>query len=130
MARKARAGLKVSVSVAGAREIVAALENIDKSLSNKIVKQAVTKATTPLLRAVRKGAPVGPKKPNNPKAGGLLKKSVTRKVASYKQTGTAAAVVGTAYLMAPHDHLVHEGTKKRVQKTRNRQGFVRGKGQK
>lgn len=121
------ADLSFGVRVTGVEQLIKSLQHLSRAIAARVMRKAVTKATAPLLKAVRQAAPVGPKKKDNPKAGGLLKKSVMRKLVSYP--GTSVAVVGTSYKRAPHDHLVHDGTRPRFITTLNRGGTKRLKGQ-
>ena len=97
---------KTRSKVEGLPQLLRALRDLPKKEAKRVARKAVTAATTPALKAMRKEAPVGETK--------NLRKAVMRRMRTY--AGGLLAVLGTAFKRAPHDHLVEDGTGERVSK--------------
>lgn len=95
-----------SVRVEGMKPLLRRLKALPDRVQRKVLRPAVTKAATPVVKAARRLAPTGTgadgRKP--------LKKAITKTRARlHKPSGTVYVVAG-ASREAPHAHLVHEGT--------------------
>lgn len=89
----------------GGRELMAALKELGTK-APLLLRPAINKALTPLVKAIKQATPVGPKK--------NLKKSITRKVFTSKKVKTVVGLAGArrsgSGAKAPHEHLVAFGT--------------------
>jgi HK97 gp10 family phage protein len=85
--------------IEGAKQLELKLKQLPKAVAKRVVRAAVSRASTPLMKAIRAAAPTDTK---------TLRKAVTRKLKTRKNN--TVAVVGTKYMAAPHDHLVEDGT--------------------
>lgn len=84
-----------------------ALQQLPFKVQKKVLVSAVTKASTPLVRAVRVATPVG--------RTGNLKASVKKIIRRRTRKGIMA-LVGNAWPIGAHAHLVERGTKQRQKK--------------
>lgn len=71
--------------VDGGRELTALFRELPKRVATKGLRQAMTAAATPTVKATRA---------DTPKQSGLLKKSITKKVKTYKGGERVVAVIG------------------------------------
>jgi hypothetical protein len=96
------------------RKVQRMLRELPDRIERKVLRQAINVATTPAVRAAKRLAPKG--------ESGLLKKSIGKKIKTYKRTNTAVALVGPRkqtvgeYKGKPrkpskYAHLVERGTK-------------------
>lgn len=74
----------ITGTIVGLKECQEALRQLPGKLQRRILRPAMTKATKPILMAVKRLAP---------RDTGMLRKSITRKVVTYK-SGTLVAVIG------------------------------------
>jgi hypothetical protein len=75
--------MQLTSKVIGEREIVLTLKGMKSSKINRMLRLALTYATTPLVQAVKTTAP---------KESGLLRKSIGRKIKTYAEKSTVATV--------------------------------------
>ena len=73
------------VKLDGARELVAALKQVDEKVRNRVIRGAVRKAAKPMRARAEQLAP---------EATGLLRLSMAIRTKLYRRTGVAVAVVG------------------------------------
>jgi HK97 gp10 family phage protein len=78
-------GIRLRVKVEGVSEILRSLREADEKVAKKSLRQAVNEATKPVLREAKAGVPTATKS---------LKKSLGRKVKSYKGGRIVFALVG------------------------------------
>lgn len=76
----------VSVQLLDAEQVKALLQQLPQRVVKKGLRSAVTAGSTPILKGLRRAAPVGDS--------GLLKKSMNRKIKTYKTT--VAAIMGAS----------------------------------
>jgi HK97 gp10 family phage protein len=91
----------VTIKLEGVEQFRRKLDRMDDSLSRSIIKKAVNAGAGVLVKAVRKAAPIGPT--------GNLKRSVKKRIKKYP-SGVVVAVMGGAWPIGAHMHLVEEGT--------------------
>lgn len=77
--------LSIRGEITGLKETLDSLARLRRTVRNKILRKALTAATTPLMRTVRKLAA---------RESGLLKKSIGRVVRTYRSSGTVIVVLG------------------------------------
>ena len=102
----------VSVHVDGIRGVLRALEKLPEAYRNRAVRPALLKATTPILKAAKRLAPLGSgKKPGGQPRDHLRKTLAKVGPKAYGKFKTLVVVIGPKAKQAPHSHLVHDGTK-------------------
>lgn len=101
----------IPVKVEGLQPLLKRLQALPDRMQRKVLRPAVTKASTPIVKKARRLAPVGegltPDGRERPHLGETITK--TRAKVS-KKTGSVVVVVGPERNKAPHSHLVHDGT--------------------
>lgn len=134
----------IAASVFREKGIRRALKRLPAKMQRKVIKAAVSQAATVLRREAKKRAPKSAKsfeRGQNSKyrlvraASGDDKRDkhvhlrdVIRKHTRRSRSGDYYAVVGPGWMEAPHDHLVHDGTrphslgKKHYKLTKGRKG--------
>lgn len=85
------AGFAISGKIEGLAAIAGTLRGLPAKLQRQILKKALAKATKPLVAAARRRVPVD---------SGLAKKSIGRKMISYRRSGAIVAVLGPRQGMA------------------------------
>lgn len=100
-----------SMRVEGIRPLMKRLKMLPARVQRKVLRPAVTKAATPVLKDAKKRTPLGtgidPDGNERPNLKKTLKK--TRAKLS-KKGGGVYVVIGPEAGKAPHSHLVHDGT--------------------
>lgn len=79
------AGFAITGTIVGLKEAVEALKGLPGKIQRKVLRPTLTKATKPVLMAVKRLAPEDT---------GMLKKSIVRKVVTYQKTGAIVVVIG------------------------------------
>lgn len=103
----------VRFNVTGAGVVRRRLAELEPKLRRKYMRQALTKAATPLLRRAKELVP---------KDEGKLKRSLRKKIrVNPKKT---YGIVGAEYSIAPHQHLVERGTVARTHKSGKSTGVM------
>lgn len=74
-----------AMTLLGAKELERTFRTLGERVQRKVTRQAVNAAATPVVRAAKAKAP---------EESGTLKRSLGKKVRTYKQTGTVAAIIG------------------------------------
>jgi HK97 gp10 family phage protein len=69
----------------GLGDVFAALDGLGRTIRNKILRASLVAATTPMLKAAQQRVR---------KSSGLLRKSLGRKVKTYRRNGTVAVMIG------------------------------------
>lgn len=101
----------VTVKIKGLKPLLKALKQLPDKLQRKVLRPAVTKASTPVVKTAKRLAPVGAGLTPDGRERPNLKKTITKTRAKVaKKTGTVYVVVGPERNKAPHSHLVHDGT--------------------
>lgn len=72
------------MNITGSKELARLLEDLPGKVQKKVLRQGVSAASTPILKAIRGRVP---------KRSGLTKKSMARKVKTYK-SGTVVSIMG------------------------------------
>jgi HK97 gp10 family phage protein len=67
------------------RKVRRMLKELPDRIERKVLRQAIGPATTPAVKAAKRLAP---------RDSGLLKKSIAKKIKTYKKTNTAVSIVG------------------------------------
>lgn len=75
----------IEAKIEGLKPILARMERWKGGKQRKVIRAAISKASTVILQEVKSRVP---------KRSGLLKKSMGRKVKTYTRTGTVIAIVG------------------------------------
>lgn len=102
----------VSVHIFGIQPLMDALQLLPGAAQRRVMRTAVTKAATPILKAAKRLAPKGAGlKPGGAKRDHLRKTLAKVGPKIYTATGTLVMVIGPKKKQAPHSHLVHDGTK-------------------
>lgn len=76
---------KDGMTLLGSRELERVFKTLGDRVQRKVTRQAVNVAATPVVRAARSKAP---------QQSGLLKKSLGKKIKTYKRAGTVVGLVG------------------------------------
>jgi len=105
--------MQAEFTMQGLDELLRKLQKLDTRTGRKVLRKGTRAASTPMQKAVRNAAPVGPT--------GNLKKSIERRYKFYRNSTTDVCVVGPRIDMKEgkggyHGHLVEEGTKERTVK--------------
>ncbi len=111
------ASAAVAIQVEGVDDIIAKLDRMSRSVRGRIVRPAVNKGATPIVKAAKKRLPTGSKRnqriyfPNSKRVTGRLRKATT-KIVRTNRAGITAVVGADAKSEAIYyEHLVHGGTK-------------------
>jgi len=98
----------MSIELHGDKALMRAMNLLPDKVYNKVVKQAVNQAATPIRKQAQKNAPVGKT--------GNLKRNIIKKSKLYKNQAVVLSVVGGQYKKDPseegsanHAHLVEFG---------------------
>lgn len=75
--------------VDGAADVMRAFAELSTGAQRRVARPAVREASTPVLRAIRKNAP----RKKDPRTG-QLRKSITRRLKTYKHSGAVIAIIG------------------------------------
>lgn len=97
------------IEVTGLKETMRALKLLPERVQRKVMRSAVGKACTPVVKAARKLIPKGDGQNPDGTTRKHLKDTVTKKVKTYKN-GNVTGIIGPRAKAAPHDRLVDEGT--------------------
>jgi HK97 gp10 family phage protein len=82
-----RVANKADIKLIGEKELKKYLDELPDKIKKRALRKAVTAGATPIVKAAKRNAP---------KESGLLKKSMTKKIKTYKGTGGAVvAVIGS-----------------------------------
>jgi HK97 gp10 family phage protein len=102
---------RMNVSVSGTSATMRNLRELRPSTQRKVLRPAISKGATPLLKAARRLAPVGDGlTPDGQKRKHLAKTLKKTRAKTYKN-GSVIVVIGPEKGAAPHAHLVDKGTK-------------------
>lgn len=91
-----------NIEITGAKELQRKLKRLPDKLARKVSGQATRAAMTPIRKAIRKNAPVGPT--------GNLKRSTFTRLKRYQQGQYFLATVGPKWPLGAHGHLIEFGT--------------------
>jgi HK97 gp10 family phage protein len=98
--------------IEGLKPLLKRLKQLPDRAHRRVLRAAVTKAATPIVKAARKLAPQGTGLSASGEARPHLGRTITKTRAKLSpRTGNIVVVLGPEKDQAPHDHLVHEGTK-------------------
>ena len=75
----------VTIKLEGVQQLLKNLEQFSQTIQRRIVRKAVSAGSTPMLQAVKAAAP---------RETGLLKKSIGRKVKTYRNSGVVLVIIG------------------------------------
>lgn len=93
------------------------LRTLGEKVERKVVRKALSKAATPIARAMRKLAPKGSGKTSDGRERKHLKQTITKSLVRASRNGTSANIkIGPEAKKSPHAHLVEFGTKQRTRK--------------
>lgn len=95
---------EVTVEVEGVEEILKKLRSLPEDLEKNTAKAAMKRATDIVLQTALARVPVGPRHSQRPKAGGMLRASLTSQIRASR-----GFVTGKVRAKAPHAHLVEYG---------------------
>lgn len=124
---------KRDFNFSGAPEVRAALAQVKEHLRNRVMRRAISKCLTPLVRLTKQN--LTPRRRT-----GLLKKSIIKKVKTYP-SGVTIGMVGAATDVLEviggkrvrpmkYSHLVEYGTQPHMQPRRGKKGGVKHPGSK
>lgn len=117
----------VGISLAGDRQLQRRLKRLPADIRKKVVKSMMTSGGTVIAKFARKEAPVGKGLRPDGSRRQHLNEVIIRRVSKSGQS----VAVGPIYKAAPHDILVHDGTKPHsLGKIRYRQVREPGRGRK
>lgn len=98
------------IRVEGDRKLIKKLKTFPAKIQKRVMRPAVTKAATPVVKAARKFAPKGKGlKPDGSKRE-HLRKTITKTKAKVYKNGAVVVTLGPRFRAAPHAHLVDLGT--------------------
>lgn len=118
-------GVDLKVEVVGEKQLLRALRSFGPAAQRRIARPAVRAASTPVLKAARQNAP----KKKDPRTG-QLRRSLGRRIVTYRRTGNVVAIIGPRTKMVTVDghgrkvnptkyaHLLEFGTAPHSYKTR------------
>jgi HK97 gp10 family phage protein len=115
-----------AIKLDGVDALVKRLNALPGKVERKVLRSAVGKAATPIVRAARKGIKKGSGKNPDGTDRKHLKENIGKRVRTYLQTSTVVAVVGAMGRETPHANIVEGGTVYRVRKRLG--GYLKGKG--
>ena len=99
-----------SVRVEGIKPLLRRMKALPDRAQRRVLRPAVSKATTPIVKAARRLAPKGTGLTHDGRQRKSLRKAITKTRAKlHRPSGTVYVVAGAAR-EAPHAHLVHDGT--------------------
>lgn len=100
-----------TMQVSGIRQVMRALRQLPEKSRRKVIKSAVSKAATPVVKAAKKLIPLGSglKPDGTPRE--HLRKVITKTAVKVFKNGGVAVTIGPRSRAAPHSHLVDRGTK-------------------
>lgn len=100
-----------SVRIDGIKPLLKRLQQFPDRVQRRVLRPAVTKASTPIVKKAKRLAPVGEGLTPDGRERPHLAKTITKTRAKLsKKTGSVVVVVGPEKNKAPHSHLVHDGT--------------------
>lgn len=100
-----------TVKVKGLKPLLKRLKALPPRVQRKVLRPAVSKAATPVVKAAKRNAPTGTGLTPDGRERPHLKKTIAKTRAKVgKKTGTVYVVVGPKANQAAHSHLVHDGT--------------------
>jgi HK97 gp10 family phage protein len=100
-----------SARIEGLKPLLRRLKQLPDRTQRRVLRPAVTKAATPVVKAARKRAPKGTGLTADGRERPHLGRSITKTRAKLsRKTGNVLVMIGPEKDKAPHDHLVHEGT--------------------
>ena len=100
-----------SVRIDGLKPLLKRLKELPPRVQRHVLRPAVTKASTPIVKTAKRLAPEGEGLTPDGRERPHLKKTITKTRAKLsRKTGTVVVVVGPEKNKAPHSHLVHDGT--------------------
>jgi HK97 gp10 family phage protein len=101
----------MTTRVSGIKPLLKRLKQLPDRARRRVLRPAVTKAATPVVKAARKLAPKGSGLTADGSERPHLGKTITKTRAKVSpRTGNVVVVLGPEKNKAPHDHLVHDGT--------------------
>ena len=101
----------VGAQVSGLKPLLRRLKVLPERMQRRVLRPAVTKASTPIVKKARRIAPVGDGTTPDGRDRKHLAKTITKTRAKLsRKTGSVMVVLGPAKGEAPHSHLVHDGT--------------------
>lgn len=105
------ASRSADVKIKGLREARAALKKLPAKSVGRVLKSAVSKAATVVVKAAKRLVPLGDglKPDGTPRE--HLRKTITKTKAKVYKNGSVVVTIGPRYKAAPHSHLVDLGTK-------------------
>ncbi len=100
-----------AVSITGMKPLIKALRALPEKSRKKVIKSAVTKAATPVVKQAKKFIKLGKglKPDGTPRE--HLRNTITKTAAKVYKNGSVVVVIGPGFRKAPHSHLVDLGTK-------------------
>ncbi len=106
-----RAGITIEIKPGDLEALERKLRSLEVRSQRKVLRKGTRAASTPIQKAIRNAAPVGPT--------GNLKRSIGRKFKFYRGSLTDIAVIGPQIkrkegALGYHGHLVEFGTKERT----------------
>lgn len=104
--------LRANVRVEGLQQVLKRLRQLPGKLQRRVLRSAVQKGATVVVKKARKLAPLGKGLTPDGRPRDHLRKTIVRTRAKfYPNTGTVLSVAGVEKGKSPHAHLVHDGTK-------------------
>lgn len=101
----------VGLRVEGLLALLHRLDEFPARIQRRVLRPALTKATTPVVKAARRLAPKGSGLTPSGHEREHLGKTITKtRPKWYSQSGTLVIVIGPEKGKSPHSHLVHDGT--------------------
>jgi HK97 gp10 family phage protein len=103
----------MSVKIKGQSKLTKKLARLSNSFQTRVARSAIGAAGTVVAKQARRNAPVGTQDNGNQKAEEVrkpLKKTITKRVKTYRYSANTVAIIGPEGKAAPHSTLVHGGT--------------------
>lgn len=101
----------VETRIEGLRPLLKRLKRLPDRAQRHVLRPAVTKAATPVVKGARRLAPVGAGLTPTGRERPHLAQTITKTRAKwYPKSGAVLVVIGPEKNKAPHSHLVHDGT--------------------
>lgn len=105
------AAKKTYVNITGMKSLLKALKVLPEKSQKKVIKSAVSKASTPVVKAAKKLVRLGTGLKPNGTQREHLRNTITKTSAKIYKNGTVMVVAGPKSKAAPHAFLVDLGTK-------------------
>lgn len=100
-----------NITITGIKPLVKTLQQLPEKSRKKVIKSAVSRGSTPVVKAAKKLVPLGSGLKPDGTPRDHLRKTITKTAAKVYPNGSVVVTIGPRFRAAPHSHLVDRGTK-------------------